>query len=98
MLGSSRAITTSSGTVCYNADFYPYGGEQALINTCPQNYKFEGKERDGGWPTLPRGTGVNPCTIEIRGVPNLFCGFCRKGSDFDVALPSIHRSRTRAMS
>jgi RHS repeat-associated protein len=46
MLGSSRAITTSTGTVCYNADFYPYGGEQALINTCPQNYKFEGKERD----------------------------------------------------
>jgi RHS repeat-associated protein len=46
MLGSSRAITTSAGTVCYNADFYPYGGEHALTNTCPQNYKFESKERD----------------------------------------------------
>jgi RHS repeat-associated protein len=46
MLGSSRAITTSTGTVCYNADFYPYGSEHALTNTCPQNYKFDGKERD----------------------------------------------------
>jgi len=42
----------------------------------------------GGWRTLPRGTGVNPCTIETRGVPNLFCALCRKGSGFDVALPS----------
>jgi RHS repeat-associated protein len=46
MLGSSRAITTATGTVCYNADFYPYGGERAITNTCPQNYKFESKERD----------------------------------------------------
>jgi RHS repeat-associated protein len=46
MLGSSRAITTATGTVCYNADFYPYGGEHAITNTCPQNYKFESKERD----------------------------------------------------
>jgi RHS repeat-associated protein len=46
MLGSSRAITTATGTVCYNADFYPYGGERAITNTCAQNYKFESKERD----------------------------------------------------
>ncbi len=45
-LGSSRVITTATGTVCYDADFYPYGGERAYANTCPQNYKFEGKERD----------------------------------------------------
>jgi len=25
---------------------YPFGGERAYTNTCPQNYKFEGKERD----------------------------------------------------
>jgi RHS repeat-associated protein len=31
---------------CYDADFYPYGGERPYTNTCPQNYKFEGKERD----------------------------------------------------
>jgi len=45
-LGSSRAITTSAGTLCYDADFYPYGGERVVTNTCAQNYKFEGKERD----------------------------------------------------
>jgi len=45
-LGSSRAITTSTGTLCYDADFYPYGGERVIISTCAQNYKFEGKERD----------------------------------------------------
>jgi RHS repeat-associated protein len=46
LLGSSRVITTNAGVVCYDADFYPYGGESAYTNTCPQNYKFEGKERD----------------------------------------------------
>jgi RHS repeat-associated protein len=45
-LGSSRVITTSNGTVCYEADFYPYGGERVITTTCAQNYKFEGKERD----------------------------------------------------
>jgi len=46
MLGTSRVMTTNTGVVCYDADFYPYGGERAYTNTCPQNYKFEGKERD----------------------------------------------------
>jgi len=45
-LGSSRAITTSTGTLCYDADFYPYGGERLITSTCAQNYEFEGKERD----------------------------------------------------
>jgi RHS repeat-associated protein len=45
-LGSSRVLTTSSGVVCYEADFDPYGGERVITNTCAQNYKFEGKERD----------------------------------------------------
>jgi RHS repeat-associated protein len=45
-LGSSRVMTTSTGTACYDADFYPYGGERVVTNTCPQNYKFTGKERD----------------------------------------------------
>jgi len=45
-LGSSRVITDSSGNVCYEADFYPFGGERVITNTCPQNYKFQGKERD----------------------------------------------------
>jgi RHS repeat-associated protein len=46
LLGSSRALATSTGTLCYDADFYPYGGEHDYINTCAQNYKFTGKERD----------------------------------------------------
>jgi RHS repeat-associated protein len=45
-LGTSRVMMTSTGTVCYDADFYPYGGERAVTSTCAQNYKFEGKERD----------------------------------------------------
>ena len=47
-LGSSRVTTTNNGTVCYDADFYPYGGERAYTNNCPSAnvYKFEGKERD----------------------------------------------------
>jgi RHS repeat-associated protein len=47
MLGSSRTIVQAGGTApCYDADFYPFGGERAVTNTCAQNYKFEGKERD----------------------------------------------------
>ena len=46
LLGSSRAITQSNGTLCYDADFTPFGFERAYTSTCAQNYKFEGKERD----------------------------------------------------
>src|SRR2546425_7867374 len=48
LLGTSRVMTTNTGVVCYDADFYPYGGERTPhTNTCTQNnYKFEGKERD----------------------------------------------------
>jgi RHS repeat-associated protein len=45
-LGSSRSITNATGTICYEADFYPFGGERVLSNTCGQNYKFAGMERD----------------------------------------------------
>jgi len=49
LLGTSRILTTNTGVVCYDADFYPYGGERPpYTNNCPatNNYKFEGKERD----------------------------------------------------
>jgi RHS repeat-associated protein len=48
LLGTSRINTTNAGVVCYDADFYPYGGERTpYTDTCTQNfYKFEGKERD----------------------------------------------------
>jgi RHS repeat-associated protein len=45
-LGTSRQIFTSASALCYDADFYPFGGERAYTNTCPPTYKFEGKERD----------------------------------------------------
>jgi RHS repeat-associated protein len=48
LLGSSRVMTTNTGTLCYDADFDPYGGEHPYTNNCSSNnnYKFEGKERD----------------------------------------------------
>jgi RHS repeat-associated protein len=46
LLETSRVVTTNTGVVCYDSDFYPFGGERPYTNTCPQNYKFEGKERD----------------------------------------------------
>jgi YD repeat-containing protein len=27
-LGTSRVVTTATGTTCYDADFYPFGGER----------------------------------------------------------------------
>ena len=47
-LGSSRVVTNSTGVVCYDADFTPFGGELPYTDNCPSpnNYKFEGKERD----------------------------------------------------
>src|SRR3989449_7847803 len=46
-LGTSRVILQAGQTIpCYDADFYPFGGERIVTNTCPQNYKFTGKERD----------------------------------------------------
>jgi RHS repeat-associated protein len=45
-LGSSRVITNSAGVLCYDADFYPYGGERWYTSTCPPDFKFTGYERD----------------------------------------------------
>ena len=47
MLGSSRTIVQAGQTsACYDADFYPFGGERDVTASCAENYKFEGKERD----------------------------------------------------
>jgi hypothetical protein len=32
LLGTSRVLTTNTGVVCYDADFYPYGGERARLH------------------------------------------------------------------
>jgi RHS repeat-associated protein len=49
-LGSTRMVTSSSGTPCYKADFLPYGTENSppagFTNTCSTTYRFTGYERD----------------------------------------------------
>jgi RHS repeat-associated protein len=46
-LGTSREIVQAGQTLaCYDADFYPYGGEMTITDTCDSAYKFTGKERD----------------------------------------------------
>lgn len=45
-LGTARVNTNSSGAICYDADFYPFGGERIVTDTCDSAYKFTGKERD----------------------------------------------------
>ncbi len=47
LLGTSRTLVQAGQTsLCYDADFYPFGGERDVTTTCSQNYKFESKERD----------------------------------------------------
>ncbi len=50
-LGTSRSIAEipsegTTATLCYDADFYPFGGERLYLTNCEQNYNFTGKERD----------------------------------------------------
>jgi RHS repeat-associated protein len=33
-------------TPCYDADYYPFGGERMITDNCDSAYKFTGKERD----------------------------------------------------
>jgi RHS repeat-associated protein len=46
-LGTSRVIVQAGQTSpCYDADFFPFGGEKTVVNTCPPTRKFTDKERD----------------------------------------------------
>jgi RHS repeat-associated protein len=50
-LGTARNIQEvpngqTTPTPCYDADFYPYGGERIVTDSCDSNYKFTAKERD----------------------------------------------------
>jgi RHS repeat-associated protein len=45
-LGTNRTSTNSAGSICYDADLYPFGGERIVTDTCDSAYKFTGKERD----------------------------------------------------
>jgi RHS repeat-associated protein len=48
-LGSTRVMTTATGTACYEVDYLPYGTENTpsgFSNTCSTRYRFTGYERD----------------------------------------------------
>jgi RHS repeat-associated protein len=45
-LGSASVVTSSTGVIQDESDFYPFGGERVLTDTDPNQYKFTGKERD----------------------------------------------------
>jgi RHS repeat-associated protein len=47
MLGTTATLANSSGALCYDADFLPFGYEKTYVTSCAQNYKFTGLERDG---------------------------------------------------
>jgi RHS repeat-associated protein len=46
-LGTATTLSNASGVLCYDADFLPFGYENAYVTSCSQNYKFTGLERDG---------------------------------------------------
>ena len=39
-LGSSRALTDVNGHPCYDADYYLFGAEKVITNSCSQHFKF----------------------------------------------------------
>lgn len=45
-LGSSRVVTSATGSILDDADFYPFGGERSVLSASGNSYKFTGKERD----------------------------------------------------
>ncbi len=45
-LGSANVVTSSTGTIQDESDYYPFGGERTVTDTDPNQYKFTGKERD----------------------------------------------------
>jgi RHS repeat-associated protein len=46
-LGSSRAVTSATGTILDDSDSYPFGGERSFVGpTSGNTYKFTGKPRD----------------------------------------------------
>jgi len=59
-LGNTRSMTGAAGSVCFKADYLPYGAENTpsgFTNSCNTTYKFTGYERDsetGGWDSFER--------------------------------------------
>jgi len=68
LLGSARVMVNATGSVCYDADFTPFGGERAYTSACAGTFKFEGKERDAETQCFP--TSRVPPPGRIAGVTN----------------------------
>jgi RHS repeat-associated protein len=45
-LGTSRVVSSSSGAILDDSDFYPFGAERPVSSSSGNHYKFTGKERD----------------------------------------------------
>jgi RHS repeat-associated protein len=45
-LGSTRAVTTSTGATCFDTDYYPYGQQLDHTASCPPTYRFTAYEYD----------------------------------------------------
>jgi RHS repeat-associated protein len=45
-LGSSRVVTSATGTILDDCDFVPFGQERCYQDSSTNRYKFTGKERD----------------------------------------------------
>ncbi len=45
-LGTASVITSSTGVVQKESDYYPYGGERRILDADSNSFKFTGKERD----------------------------------------------------
>jgi RHS repeat-associated protein len=45
-LGTSRIVTSATGTILDDSDFYPFGGERPILSSSGNHFKFTGKEHD----------------------------------------------------
>jgi RHS repeat-associated protein len=45
-LGTTSVVTSAAGVVQKESDYFPYGGEIAIVSGDTNRYKFTGKERD----------------------------------------------------
>jgi RHS repeat-associated protein len=45
-LGTTSVVTSAAGVVQKESDYFPYGGEIAIVSGDANRYKFTGKERD----------------------------------------------------
>jgi RHS repeat-associated protein len=45
-LASTQSMASTSSTPCFDADYFPFGGEHDYVSSCATTYKFTGQERD----------------------------------------------------